>query len=81
MVGNIVKEQTAAVAAVWFVYSEEGKPLGRVYVGEDAGAPVAGARLADGEGWRDAVVAGVRELAPTCAMRRWRVVVGGRVED
>ena len=79
MVGNIVKEQTAAVAAVWFVYSEQGKPLGRVYVGEDAGAPVVGARLADGDGWRDAVVAGVRELAPTCAMRRWRVVVGGRV--
>ncbi len=78
MVGNIVKEQTEAVAAVWFVYSEQGKPLGRVYVGEDAGAPVVGARLADGEGWRDAEIAGVRELAPTCAMRRWRVVVGGR---
>ena len=78
MVVNAGKEQTAAVAAVWFVYSEEGKPLGRVYVGEDAGAPVAGARLADGEGWRDAEIASVRELAPTCAMRRWRVVVRGR---
>lgn len=75
MVGNASKEQTAAVSAVWFVYSEQNKPLGRVYVSEDVDAPMAGARIADGEGWQDAEIAAARELAPTCAMRRWRVVV------
>ena len=78
MVGNMVNEQTAAVSAVWFVYSEQNKPLGRVYVSEDADAPAAGARIADGDGWRDAEIAAARELAPTCAMRRWRVVARGR---
>ena len=77
MVGNVIKEQTAAVSAVWFVYSEQNKPLGRLYVSEGADPPAAGAPIADGDGWQDAEIAAVRELAPTCAMRRWRVTVRG----
>ena len=75
MIGNMSKEQTAAVSAVWFVYSEQNKPLGRLYVSEGADPPSAGAPIADGDGWQDAEIAAVRELAPTCAMRRWRVTV------
>ena len=67
--------QTQAIETVWFVYSEEGKPLGRLYMEEGAPAPEVGAPMPDGEGWTDAVIAAVRELAPTCAMRRFRVTV------
>ena len=80
MIGNMSKEQTAAVSAVWFVYSEQNKPLGRLYASEGADPPSAGAPIADGDGWQDAEIASARELAPTCAMRRWRVTVRGRGE-
>ena len=70
-----MQQQTAAVSAVWFVYSEGNEPLGRVYMDGDAAAPTAGAAIADGEGWRRAEIAAVRELAPTCAMRRFRVTI------
>ncbi len=66
--------QTEAIGAVWFVYSETGEPMGRLYRGDgDELAPVVGALLPkDGE-WRSGEITGVRELAPTCAMRRFRV--------
>ena len=67
--------QTQAIETVWFVYSEDGKPLGRVYMEEGAPAPEVGAAMPDGDGWESAVVTAVRELAPTCAMRRFRVSV------
>ncbi len=71
-------QQTDAISAVWFMYGENGKPLGRLYAGEDAAPPVVGAPI-PGDGWQDAEVADVRELAPTCAMRRFRVTLRMRV--
>ena len=68
--------QTQAIETVWFVYSEDGKPLGRLYMEEGAPAPEVGALTPDGEGWTSGVIIAVRELAPTCAMRRFRVTVG-----
>lgn len=70
--------QTQSIETVWFVYSEDGKPLGRHYSEEGAPAPAVGAEMPPGDGWPGAVITGVRELAPTCAMRRFRVTVGGR---
>ena len=68
--------QTQAIETVWFVYAEDGKPLGRLYMEEGAPAPEVGAAMPDGGGWTNTVIAAVRELAPTCAMRRFRVTVG-----
>ena len=67
--------QTQAIETVWFVYSEDGRPLGRLYMEEGAHAPEVGARMPDGEGWAGANITEVRELAPTCAMRRFRVTI------
>lgn len=67
--------QTQAIENVWFVYSEGGEPLGRLYMEEGAPAPEVGAVMPDGDGWSDAVITAVRELAPTCAMRRFRVSI------
>ena len=36
--------QTQAIETVWFVYSEQGEPLGRLYMEEGAPAPEVGAR-------------------------------------
>ena len=43
--------QTQAIETVWFVYSEDGKPLGRLYIEEGAPAPEVGAPMPDGDGW------------------------------
>ena len=67
--------QTQAIETVWFVYFEDGRPLGRLYMEEGAPAPEVGAAIPDGEGWTSAVITAVRELAPTCAMRRLRVTI------
>ena len=67
--------QTQAIETVWFVYSEGGKPLGRLFMEEGAAVPEVGGAMPDGDGWTGAVIAAVRELAPTCAMRRFRVTV------
>ena len=67
--------QTQAIETVWFVYSEDGRPLGRLYMEEGAPAPEVDARMPDGDGWARATITAVRELAPTCAMRRFRVTV------
>ena len=68
--------QTQAIETVWFVYGEDGKPLGRLYMEEGAPAPEVGDSIPDAEGWTSAVITEVRELAPTCAMRRFRVTIG-----
>ena len=68
--------QTQAIETVWFIYSEDGKPLGRLYMEEGAPAPEVGAPMPDGETWTSSVITAVRELAPTCAMRRFRVTIG-----
>ena len=67
--------QTQAIETVWFVYSEQGEPLGRLYREEGAPDPEVGARMPDGDGWPSATITAVRELAPTCAMRRFRVTI------
>ena len=67
--------QTQAIETVWFVYSEQGEPLGRLYREEGAPDPEVGARMPDGDGWRSTTITAVRELAPTCAMRRFRVTI------
>ncbi len=67
--------QTQAIETVWFVYSEDGKPLGRLYMEEGASAPEIGAPMPESEGWTSATITAVRELAPTCAMRRFRVTI------
>ena len=68
--------QTQAIETVWFVYSEDGKPLGRLYMEE--GAPRSRSRRAHARRRKldgSAVITAVRELAPTCAMRRFRVTI------
>ena len=67
--------QTQAIETVWFVYSEDGRPLGRLYMEEGAPDPEVGARMPDGDGWASATITAVRQLAPTCAMRRFRVTI------
>ena len=67
--------QTQAIETVWFVYSEQGEPLGRLYREEGAPDPEGGARMPEGDGWANATITAVRELAPTCAMRRFRVTI------
>ena len=62
-------------AAVWFLYSEDDRPLGQVYRDLEDAVPTLGARLTDGERWGTSEVVMFEELATTCAMRRFRVVV------
>ena len=61
--------------AVWFLYTEAGEPLGRVYRSGDEMLPSSGDRLKDAERWGKAEVIAHEELTPTCAMRRFKVVV------
>ena len=67
--------QTHAIETVWFVYSDYGAPLGRLYMKEGAPAPEVGALMPEGDIWTSAIITAVRELAPTCAMRRFRVTI------
>ncbi len=67
--------QTERIAAVWYLYSEANEPLGQLYRGESNAVPEVGARLTDAGRWEGSEIAQVRELAPTCAMRRFRVVI------
>ena len=67
--------QTESISAVWYLYSEADEPLGQIYRGETNAVPEVGAQLTDGGRWEHAEIVDVRELAPTCAMRRFRVVV------
>ena len=62
-------------AAVWFLYSEDGLPLGQAYRNLDETVPVVGMQLANGEHWNAAEVVSFEELTTTCAMRRFRVVM------
>lgn len=60
--------------AIWFLYTETGEPLGRVYRPETSG-PIPGVVLEDAERWGKVEVISFEELRPTCAMRRFKVVV------
>ena len=68
-------QQTEAISAVWFLYSEANEPMGRLYRREGEGEPVVGAAIADGEQWEGAEIVEAKELTPTCLMRRFRVVI------
>ena len=58
--------ETCLPTTAWFLYDEDGAPLGQVHRRK---MPEVGVRIEAGE------VVGVEELRPTCAMRRFRVVV------
>ena len=58
--------QTCLPTCAWFLYDENGKPLGQLNLHE---LPRVGARIDAGE------VSAIEELRPTCAMRRFKVVV------
>lgn len=66
---------TCLPVAVWFLFDQEGRPLGQVYRGRDKAVPREGEVLEDGGAWRRAQVTAFQELRATCAMRRFRVVV------
>lgn len=69
-------QHTETVSAVWFLYSEANEPLGQLYRGEAEAVPGVGDSIADAGGrWQTAEIVDVKELGPTCAMRRFRVVI------
>ena len=57
---------TCLPSTAWFLYDEKGGPLGQIY---QRGAPEVGVMMESG------VVVEFLELRPTCANRRFRVVV------
>ena len=61
--------------ATWFLYTEADEPLGRVYRSDNEKLPSEGVVLEDAERWGKAQVIAFEELRPTCAMRRFKVVV------
>ena len=61
--------------ATWFLYTEADEPLGRVYRSGDEMLPSSGVLLENSERWGRAEVVSYEELRPTCAMRRFKVVV------
>ena len=60
--------ETCLPTTAWFLYDESGAPLGQVHRRQ---IPEVGVRIEAGE------VTAFEELRPTCAMRRFRVVVRG----
>ena len=65
--------ETCLPTTTWYLYSEDGTPLGSVY---RSALPEAGAKIEDGPGFASAEIMSVDELRATCAMRRFKVVVG-----
>ena len=68
-------EQTEAIGAVWFLYSEDEQPMGRTYRCEGEPTPELGLRFLFGDEGKEVEIIGFRELGPTCLMRRFRVEV------
>ena len=68
-------EEKTPPAAVWFLYSEENEPLGQIYRGRKEAVPAIGARLTNSGKWETAEVVDFSELAATCEMRRFQVIV------
>ena len=69
------EENKGRSAAVWFLVSEAGEPLGLLFREADGAVPAKGALIEDGEKWKAAEVVDFSELYSTCASRRFRVVV------
>ena len=62
-------------AGVWFLFSKDNEPLGRLYRREGEAIPVVAAHVTDGARWETAEIVSFEELPSACAMRRFRVVV------
>lgn len=63
---------TCLPTTAWFLFDEGGQALGQVY---RPTMPKVGARIERGQRFQTAEVVEFTELRPTCAMRRFRVVV------
>ena len=66
---------TCLPVAIWYLRSESDEPLGQMYRCESESLPVAGARIQGQGTWSEAEVVEFTELRPTCAMRRFQVVI------
>ena len=68
--------RSVSPAAAWFLYSESGAPMGRVYRQTDPEAvPTPGERFQADHGDGTLKVVSFEELASACILRRFRVVV------
>jgi hypothetical protein len=68
-------QQVETMNATWFVYSEDGKTIGRIRRKAEDAVPDVGGIIEDGKGFDSAEVLSFQELSPTCMMRRYKVVV------
>lgn len=66
---------TTEIVSSWFVYSQEGEPLGQVQRRTNDAFPEAGARFRIGAEERQVEVVEFAELRQSCGLRRFRVVV------
>ena len=66
---------TDAIGAVWFLYSEDEQPIGRMYRREGEPTPHVGLRFRQEDDGSEVKIVHFRELGPTCLMRRFSVVV------
>lgn len=69
------KPETCLPIAVWFLFSERGEPLGQVYRRQGEEVPMVGAVFFARSKVENAVIVSFEELRPSCAMRRFRVVL------
>ena len=68
--------RSVSPSAAWFLYSESGEPMGRVYrQTEDKAAPVTGERFPAEHGRGTLEVVSFEALSSACILRRFRVVV------
>ena len=68
--------RSVSPAAAWFLYSEGGEPMGRVYrQTEDEAVPTASEQVANVPGRGPLEVVSFEELSSACILRRFRVVV------
>ena len=63
------------VKTTWFLKSEENELMGQVYRAGDEAVPTAGAGITNGAAWGNAEIVRFSELGPTCAMRRFEVII------
>lgn len=72
---NNNEDQTEAIGEVWFLYSENEQPMGRLYRQADLPSPELGLHFQHGENGQELEIVEYSELGPTCMMRRFRIVV------
>ncbi|MBM3934846.1 MAG: hypothetical protein FJ319_11200 [SAR202 cluster bacterium] len=69
------QDRKAGETGAWFLYSEQSEPFGQVYRSGADSMPRIGERLTGGAKWDEVEVVAFRELASTCAVRRFQVIV------